>query len=127
VRKQSRVLLGVLLLLDIGAGLVGVQRRPKSSIGRENCEKIQPGMTEAEVEEILGLPDGNHTSGRVKIVPPPILVMGPLPPPWKDWIGDEGTIRVFFDEAGKVLATHFLEPLRLEESLLDTLCRRLGF
>src|SRR5262245_53138345 len=87
VRRRLLVLFGVFALLALGAGVAVVLPRPSKSISRENCEQIQPGMMESQVEEILGLPDGDYTSGWVTIVAPPILVMGPLPPPWKDWGG----------------------------------------
>ena len=50
----------------IGAGIYYIQRDywPRAGISRYNYRQIQLGMTDAEVEEIIGLPPGTHRTRR---------------------------------------------------------------
>ena len=56
-RKLLVVLAG---LAVVAAGVVVLWPRP-DRITRENCDRIRPGMTRAEVEAILGPPDDYRT------------------------------------------------------------------
>lgn len=130
MRKRLPVLVGVLFVLVAGAGLVTAWFRScflSNSINLENFAKIQPGMSESDVEAILGALAGDYSSGWVKILPPAAEVVGCWSPPVKKaWITDEGCIVVFFDESGKVVSAQFWEPIVLEESLLEKVRRWLG-
>jgi hypothetical protein len=77
----SFVALGVFLFL---------QERP--GVTRANCQRIMPGMTEAEVEAIFGEP---------KVQDEDVMMhdeKGPKP----TWIGPDGAAGVRFDLNGKV-------------------------
>jgi hypothetical protein len=134
MRKRLPVLVGVLFVLVAGAGLVTVWFRScflSNSINLENFAKIQPGMSESDVEAILGGPAGNYSSGNyssgwVKTKSPLRVWTGWPPPVEKAWITDEGCIVVLFDESGKVMSAQFWEPIVLEESLLEKVRRWLG-
>jgi hypothetical protein len=61
-----------LLLFAVSAGLVALAVGawlfwPRTAITRENAAKIQPGMTLAEVEAILGGPAREETTGQVTL------------------------------------------------------------
>jgi hypothetical protein len=107
---------------------------PRTAISDETAAKIKVGMTVAEVEEILGGPQGDYTTllgGLGEYRAPPN-------PPFEDvddqeWIGDSGAVWVYFDRHGRVCACHFVEathaPLTLGERLgiwYRMLCRRLA-
>jgi hypothetical protein len=74
-------------LFGLGACLALPLSRPRSGITQENFDRIQEGITEAEVEEILGGPSGYYT--RRPIVVP---MSGVMFRRW--WIGDEGVITI---------------------------------
>jgi hypothetical protein len=71
-RKHRLLLLSLpaLVALTVGAWLLW----PRSAITRENAEKIQSGMTPAEVEAILGGPPRDESRGGW-----PIYMHGDLP------------------------------------------------
>ncbi len=81
------------LLVSLGAVLPLACPRP-SRITRENFERIQEGMTEAEVEELLG-PPGNYSYYEVR------MSSGYYSPEWiiTYWAGDEGIIDIGFTDA----------------------------
>jgi hypothetical protein len=54
--RRWTVLLALLVVLVLAVGLVFL---PGNRVTKENCERIKPGMTEAEVRAILGKPYGN--------------------------------------------------------------------
>ncbi len=116
-RSGRKCLLWLLLL--IGSAVVGttvivflISQRP--CVTRENFEKIDPGMTMAEVEALLGVPTGNPKQ-EVYIS---FLYTRPMPEPrvsdmaelnarlavmqTEEWVGEEFAIRVYFDSSGRV-------------------------
>jgi hypothetical protein len=107
--KRWYVWLAVPLMagLAVMATLIYLQQ---DQITQANCDKIKEGMTEEEVEKILGAQEGDHTSW------PTVSSLMPTPPPreyWriefpeghgytvKDWTGEDGCIDVQFID-GKV-------------------------
>src|SRR5581483_5370591 len=48
-------------------------------ISREGLRALRPGMAEAEVNELLGVPPGDYTSGPVSAVNPPLGGVGTPP------------------------------------------------
>jgi hypothetical protein len=93
-------------LLGLGAcATLLPSQRPRGRITRENFDRIQEGMTEAEVQEILGGPDGYYTDRPVIV-----LVEGTMFR--RRWVGDEGvvTIELTFDEPRRV-ANKAFRPL----------------
>ena len=117
MRKDRLIWLAAAALLGLGvcAILVTVQF-PRSGITRENFDRILDGMTEAEVEAILGGPSGRYTDR------PMVVVMeGTMFRRW--WIGNEGivTIELTFDEPQRVAHKRF-DPIPPET--LAERCRR---
>jgi hypothetical protein len=99
-------------------------------VNRTACERIKEGMTQTEVEAILGGPPGDYTTR------PTIRKVGSLTPPRGahsrsvKWWGDEGDALVWFGD-GVVIGTIFREaevtPVSLGEMLFWRLDKILSF
>jgi hypothetical protein len=83
---------GVLLLLA-GFALFVVVRVLPDRITPENCDRIEVGMTQGEVEAILGRPADLDNLWAAKPLPKSSI-----------WAGEQWTIMVEFDASGRVLA-----------------------
>ena len=86
-RRTVFMLAAGLIVLLIPSLLLPTSR-PKSAINQENFDRIQVGMTEDEVEAILGGPPGNYTDRRY----PMSYTGGSLL--YRSWIGDGGVISI---------------------------------
>jgi hypothetical protein len=86
-------------------------------ITEANCTSIQKGMTEEEVEAILGGPPGSYEAWPRTRPPfdpsdPPYTRAGLLLPDrsiWRSWIGEHGVAWIFFDPSGRVEKASFVE------------------
>jgi hypothetical protein len=122
--RRKRVLLWVgLLVALLGAGLVGVRwwTRPTHHITMDNLEKIQGGLTEQQVETILGAPAGDYSNGRTR-------TWGGVNYPGgvnKKWIADDCAIEVAFAPNGRVGGVSITDAR--PESWIDKLRRWFGF
>jgi hypothetical protein len=95
-------------------------------ISQAVCEKIREGMTESDVEELIGAPAGDYTTGPVTRAP--CLGTGYVVVECetrKEWISDQGAIVVRFDQNKKVVLAQFSGVTRINESLLSLIRRRL--
>jgi hypothetical protein len=102
---------------------------PVDRVNREAFERIRPGMTEAQVEEVLGRPS---TSG-----PPEVIIMfegvpesfvDPVtfpPERRRQWVGRDHAILVELDGQGQVSGRYFGHVNR-PEGFMRSLLRRLG-
>ncbi len=84
-------------------------------VNRANFERIQVGMTQAEVEAILGCPPGDYAT--VDYLPEfcGFMILGATV-----WVSNDGDVRVWFDNEGRVEQAYFFELLvRRPPSLLD--------
>src|SRR5215471_8048203 len=94
-----------------GVRLLTTQHR----INRESFEKIQVGMTQSDVESLLGVPPGDYSTREYTFLEPP----WPLSKIWEfQWIGNDGRIRVKLDEKRNVATYHWC-PHLIKETLLD--------
>lgn len=78
-------LLLVLLLMGVGSFFVTAPNHP-SMITRENFDRVQEGMTEAEAEAILG-PQGDYSTRPVIV-----FVHGVSYRRW--WVSDDGVVSI---------------------------------
>jgi hypothetical protein len=119
MNRKYYVALGLLAcpcLLIVGVLLV---LPPRHRINRDSFERIRDGMTEKEVESILGRPAGDYSSGCTFVFD---AYHGP-PDKWvwrqpKRWTGDNGSISIYFDD-GKVEKTRFQPVFVMPETPLQ--------
>jgi hypothetical protein len=79
---------------------VSSPRRPMAS--QADCDRIEIGMTRAQVEHVLGGPPGDYCTQPTS---PHSLSMYAA---WDKWLGDGGTIVVDYDGDGRVsFKVHF--------------------
>lgn len=91
-----------LLTMGIGSALLSVlflwPRGTTHRISRENAMRVEVGMDEQEIENILGVPAGNYNPrGRVLALSRDLPV-GPM----KAWVGDELGLALWFDDRGRI-------------------------
>lgn len=119
---SRRVWTVLVLVVSLGLVAFGVwSGRTPHQINREGCERISVGMTEEEVECVLGKPAGYYAKGEV-------ISAFSSSTHWsqtKDWISNDGEIAVTFDE-GKVVSASYNDVYDLEGSLLDKFRRWMG-
>jgi hypothetical protein len=106
-------------------------------ITEENFGRINPGMSRAEVEGVLG-PAGDNSTQTLRFAGPtsrffsgqPILA-GALVPGFRcngrdvvQWRNDSGILTVYFDQAGRVEIKAFYHIERVEQGPFNKLLRR---
>ena len=96
----------------------------RHQITEENCKAIQIGMTEEEVNAILGVESGDYSTGAYKEDTAYKLLI--RQGSGKAWIADDAAIRVSFNEAGKVAAICFTSGPGEPNTFLNKVRRWLG-
>src|SRR4051794_12432254 len=96
MRKRNWVLLGPLILMA-GGLVAGLSWPSYSKLTRANMEKVQQGMTRAEVEAILGAPPGDYAAEGTLYSPCDRLWLYEAL-----WTCDDGWLGVMFDDSGRV-------------------------
>jgi hypothetical protein len=122
---KRRVILGLGFLACLGllSLLAWWITLPTHQITEENIAKIEMGMTEVEVESVLGVPAGNYARQRTEMDFMIGRRLRALSPHCKDWIGDEAGVRVAFDANDRV---EWLQPgviILINETALEKLRR----
>jgi hypothetical protein len=129
-RRLLAALVGLAVVVTAGMFVLWPRLEPPSRITRENSDRIQVGMSRAEVEAILG-PPGDYRNG-----PTNPVILGDLGEgtwPWSrpnttcaEWVGDTGWLCVEFNNGdGTMRAGDFLERKRIAQHPLDNLLWRL--
>jgi hypothetical protein len=100
-KRRRWLLLSVAFLAMVGVvGYLALWlSSPRPRINGESIKLIKVGMTQEEVEAILGVPPGNYSSGPICFFPP-----GGLTPRTELWIGEESAVHVSFDASRKVVS-----------------------
>jgi hypothetical protein len=80
---------------------------PGRFIDQEHCARIKKGMTQGEVEAILGVPPGKYTNKNLIVLDPLSWSGRPAGERWELWFGDEGVAEVTFDGQGAVVSSTF--------------------
>jgi hypothetical protein len=134
MRKRTRVL--VLILLTAAVGLLACAgwwwlTTPRHRIGLNSCSQIRQGMTQEEVEAILGVPPGNYATREE------LRLMGGLQMGrpangehghYAEWASDELVIWVYFGPDGAAQLVGITDiGGRPPESLLERMRRWLGW
>jgi hypothetical protein len=115
-----------LFALPVAVVLLGVATwilwpRPPSAITRENGARIELGMTDAEVEAILGGPARDESTGFLMGEETRIGGMA-WPRHTQCWLSDSVIVRVLFQE-GQVIARDCEPVHRVNTSFLDDIRR----
>jgi hypothetical protein len=107
-RYWLMLLTASVMTLLIGGTLALLLRKP-IRISEASCHRIQPGMTQREVEVILGAPPGDYETGRRGIMLD-LYGNGVLMQEGRreEWGGDDGIIQVGFGPDGTVLWKRFV-------------------
>jgi hypothetical protein len=97
MRKSVTACLAVVLVL--AGGMIALLRPRHCPVIKAAFERIEKGMTQAEVHAILGGPAGDY---RTRPNRPAIKVRAGSWSSWRleDWEGDEGTVQVIYRQAG---------------------------
>jgi hypothetical protein len=118
--KRERRLVSMAALVSVATIAVGVWLSwPRTAITRENAERIQPGMTLAEVEAILGGPardEGPEQRSAVSIQ---------SVRPDREWNSAQVSVWVFLDVEGRVRECRAI-PVPPAPGPLERLRRWLG-
>ena len=102
-------LLGMGAICALALLVVYVRHMSLLPSDKETCERVQCGMTRAEVEAILGGPPGNYTGVFFKKdVSVPVTVAGSASR--QQWTGTRGVLLVFFDEHQRVMSSMYFPP-----------------
>lgn len=130
MRKRLLLILGCLVAVLLAGYLTLWLTAPRHHITEENVAAIKEGMTEGEVEAILGVKAGDYSSKQTGGQFEDIGTTGPdivKSRGGKYWVGEETGVWVRFDEAGQVadIWPGFFIPSG-NESLLAKLRRWLG-
>jgi outer membrane protein assembly factor BamE (lipoprotein component of BamABCDE complex) len=136
-RKRLQVVAGIVL---VGVVLLGTARLRRSEdprltrgrlINQKHCDRIKAGMSQAEVEAILGGPPGDFTTGPVFYSSTGSCSFGDGRTRQETWSTDDGQIVVDFNERGVVQSTTFnsglMPPPRTLAELVRDCLRSLGF
>ena len=125
--KRKRLLLMLACLAAVLLAGYGALRlmAARPNLISENIRAVKHGMTEQEVEMILGAPAGNYSSMRDAEAARLRLCYDK--PGDKIWVDDEMWLGVRFDEAGKLKARYYYRHRRNQNrTFLDNLRRWLG-
>jgi hypothetical protein len=115
-RPRWPALLSVAVVLILVALLIPVLQRPPSVAARARFDQIRDGMTEDQVEGLLGS-RGPHDEDRSNITMTSAVMTGPGSAHFSWWYFPGCDIEVGFDKDGRVCCKAF-KPLR-PQSLFD--------
>jgi hypothetical protein len=102
------VLLGVLVVVPLLGVYFARPSGPRPGITPDNVRAIEPGMSAAEVERLMGVPPGLHDPHITVEAAPDTKEAG------KHWVGSRAAAYVCFDEEGRVTVCYPLvvTPMR---------------
>jgi hypothetical protein len=111
-RKRIIVAALVLAIFLNALGFFIIPMLTRSKINKDNFERIRIGMSEEEVDAILGGPERDETNGDYAGARFDRYIKastGWSDPRWKRWVSKNGSIDVQFDEQRQVCYRDFQE------------------
>jgi hypothetical protein len=128
--KRRRFLFVALLIVMVVLSLGVCLLPPRTAITRDNAERIRLGMTLADVEEILGGPERDETTGPTERDPnfdgPEFnqeYLAGKPDPSMYAWQADRVAILVLIGPDNRVVDFAIRLSRRTQETMLDMLRR----
>ena len=122
-RKKKLLWAGIAAGLAVALYFLVRPAAPKHNFDRASFEKINKGMTLAEVEAILGAPAGDYTTR-----PTTSDFDVGWGPGEKEWVSNEGAISAWFDPECRILFASFSPVfLRTDLTWLERLQMWLGW
>jgi hypothetical protein len=112
-RKLLLALAGLVAVVALAASVTSSPPQPASRITPENCDRIKPGMTLAQVKAILG-PPGDYTTGPVDFSPT-VCWQPSNATVLAEWQTDAGTALLLSDLPGCPLQCAFYPCERAEQ------------
>jgi hypothetical protein len=103
MRKRLLIAAGLSAVLAVSALVVVWFGSPRDRISEANYARIREGMTLHEVETVLGGPEGSYTSEGNDWAMEMALLKAPVGHTRRTWMGDDGGIRIEFDEQERVV------------------------
>jgi hypothetical protein len=129
MRKRSLLVPGCFVAVLLIGCLTLWLTWPVDRINREAFVRIRPGMTEGEVEEILGRPTGDGPSDAIVMyegVPESFVDPASYPPDKRrQWVGSKHAVLIELDERGQVSGRYF-GHVNQPEGWFTKLLRRFG-
>ena len=113
-----------LLVVAVAFGLFLWFFGPEERITRANCNRIRPGMSEAQVEELLGRP--GVPSARSDGLTRKSGEEAPAGAKQTSWRGVDSMIVVLFDKENRVIEAN-CSTFHVGETFWQRIRRRLGF
>src|SRR5262245_32307562 len=114
MRRRSLILAAACSLVLLGVGWLALP--PGSAICRANYDRLAPGMTLSEVEQILGGPARDESTGRLLLAPSTRSIKtlslrgrphAAADETWRYWSTDTAILAICFDKDGYVAQSAF--------------------
>ena len=97
----------------------------KQNIAPKTIAELRIGMTEVDIESILGCPAGDYSTGRAEYWPEfdekCLTLLWPDPLCRKLWVSDDGWVSVDFDKSGKAAFLVVNHAARVKGGFLQSL------
>lgn len=104
--KRRRLLIGLAILATVAAGLYWARPWPGQRLRSENFSQLRVGLSQREVEDLLGGPPGNYGQDGGSAM---MTLEGVLAPPGsveRIWSDDANRFEIYFDSRDRVVACH---------------------
>jgi hypothetical protein len=126
MRCRLWISVSILAVVAVGLFVGGWLMLPKPRINEESFGRIKIGMTQAQVEEIIGAPPGDYGVSKCEL---DVWHSDSMRlPAWtcKQWLGQHDAITVWLDAEGKVADLSIWPVFRDYDSTFDQLLGYIG-
>jgi len=108
-RRRILIGLGVFMVLVVAALVVFILTRPQPTIDPATASRIARGMSEAEVDAVIGAPEGSYGRGSI-LGRQEFDIFKTIggSAKRKRWSGERGIILVWFDSQGRVMLAEYV-------------------
>ncbi len=127
--KRTKLVMAVVFLVValLTLGYFALPMSPGSRITPSSIQSITVGMTQAEVEMLLGVPPGDYDpDSTVESLPESFVVGHAIAGTGKHWIGFRAAVFVTFDKAGRVVEICPLAVHKMSPNLIQKWRQKLG-